>query len=46
MPALMPFEEIRHGAVTDCCGNQWYVATHVEDVPPEEMDKRAKAARG
>ena len=36
----------RHGAVTDCCGNQWYVATHVEDVPPEEMARRAQAARG
>ncbi len=34
----------RHGAVTDCCGNQWYVATHVEDVAPEEMAKRAAAA--
>jgi uncharacterized glyoxalase superfamily protein PhnB len=36
----------RHGAVTDPCGNQWYVATHVEDVAPDEMARRAKAARG
>ena len=24
----------------------WYVATHVEDVPPDEMAKRAAAAMG
>ncbi len=34
----------RNGAVRDPCGNQWYIATHVEDVPPEEMAKRAQAA--
>ena len=27
-------------------GTSWYVATHVEDVPPEEMAKRAAAAMG
>jgi uncharacterized glyoxalase superfamily protein PhnB len=35
----------RHGAVQDPMGNQWWIATHVEDVSPEEMDRRMKQAR-
>ncbi len=35
----------RHGCVRDSCGNLWWMATHVEDVPPEELERRAKAAR-
>jgi len=31
--------------VKDPCGNQWWFATHVEDVSPEELERRAKAAR-
>jgi PhnB protein len=34
----------RFGTVTDPFGHVWSVATHVEDVPPEEMADRAKAA--
>jgi PhnB protein len=34
----------RFGSVTDPFGHLWSIATHVEDVPPEEMDERAKAA--
>jgi PhnB protein len=34
----------RFGAVTDPFGHLWTIATHVEDVPPEEMAERAKAA--
>src|SRR4029077_19278013 len=34
----------RFGAVTDPFGHVWSIATHVEDVPPEEMEERAKAA--
>jgi PhnB protein len=34
----------RFGMVTDPYGHQWSIATHVEDVPPEEMAERAKAA--
>jgi len=30
----------RSGGVRDACGNQWWISTHVEDVPPEEMQKR------
>jgi PhnB protein len=34
----------RFGTVQDPFGHQWSVATHVEDVPPEEIEERAKAA--
>lgn len=34
----------RFGAVSDPFGHTWSIATHVEDVPPEEMAKRAEAA--
>ncbi len=34
----------RFGTVTDPFGHQWQIATHVEDVPPEEMEERAKTA--
>jgi PhnB protein len=34
----------RFGSVTDPFGHVWSIATHVEDVPPEEMAERAKAA--
>ena len=30
--------------VVDPLGNRWSIHTHVEDVPPEEMEKRAAAA--
>ena len=31
----------RSGGVTDPQGNQWWFATHVEDVSQEEMERRA-----
>ena len=34
----------RLGAIVDPFGHSWSLATHVEDVPPEEMEKRAQAA--
>jgi PhnB protein len=34
----------RFGSVKDPFGHVWSLATHVEDVPPEEMAERAKAA--
>ncbi|MGZ8711093.1 MAG: VOC family protein [Thermoanaerobaculia bacterium] len=34
----------RSCGVVDPGGNQWWIATHVEDVPPEEMERRAAAA--
>lgn len=36
----------RSGQFEDPFGHRWYVASHVEDVPPEEMEKRAAAAMG
>ncbi len=32
----------RHGGVTDAEGNNWWVATHIEDVGPEELTRRAR----
>jgi PhnB protein len=34
----------RFGVVQDPFGHLWSIATHVEDVPPEEMAERANAA--
>jgi PhnB protein len=46
--ALRPVESRfygdRSGQFEDPFGHRWDVATHVEDVPPEEMSKRAEAA--
>jgi len=33
----------RHGSVREPVGNVWWIATHIEDVSPEELQKRAKA---
>jgi PhnB protein len=35
----------RSGTLTDPFGHLWTVATHTEDVSPEEMDQRAAAAQ-
>lgn len=32
----------RHAGVTDSEGNNWWVATHIEDVAPDELERRAK----
>jgi PhnB protein len=46
--ALRPVEDQfygdRSGQFEDPFGHRWNVATHVEDVPPDEMAKRAAAA--
>jgi PhnB protein len=34
----------RFGTITDPFGHMWSIATHIEDVPPQEMAERAKAA--
>ena len=33
----------RSGMIKDPLGNDWYVASHVEDVSMEEMERRMKA---
>ena len=34
----------RSGGVKDPCGNVWYIATHIEDVSPVELKRRAQQA--
>jgi PhnB protein len=34
----------RHGGVKDPSGNLWWIATHVEDVSSEELERRSQAA--
>jgi PhnB protein len=36
----------RSGQFEDPFGHRWSVASHVEDVPPDEMEKRAAEAMG
>jgi PhnB protein len=31
----------RTGTIEDPFGHHWHLATHVEDVPPDEMERRA-----
>ena len=42
-PLANQFYGDRTGGVVDPFGHRWYVATHVEDVAPEEIDRRMKA---
>jgi PhnB protein len=44
MPVEDQFWGDRFGRVEDPFGHNWQIATHVEDVPPEEMAKRAEKA--
>ena len=45
-PVEDQFYEDRTGGVADPYGHLWYLATHKEDVPPDELQGRAAAARG
>ena len=40
------FDGDRSGGFKDPFGHSWHVASHVEDVPPDEMEKRAAQAAG
>lgn len=42
MPVTTQFWGDRHGVFDDPFGHRWSVATHVEDVAPQEMERRAK----
>lgn len=42
MPLMDMFWGDRYGVFTDPFGHRWGVATHVEDVAPAEMERRAK----
>jgi PhnB protein len=42
-PVENQFYGDRSGSVEDPFGHSWYVATHIEDVTPEEMERRVAA---
>lgn len=44
MPLGNQFWGDRYGQVTDPFGHRWALGQHVEDVSPEEMERRAKEA--
>ena len=44
-PVENQFYGDRSGGVQDPCGNQWWIATHVEDVTPEELQRRMAALK-
>ncbi|RJP72573.1 MAG: VOC family protein [Candidatus Abyssobacteria bacterium SURF_17] len=43
MPLADMFWGDRYGALVDPFGHKWSLATHIEDVSPEEIRKRAEA---
>ncbi len=45
-PVTDQFYGDRAGTVEDPFGHAWHIHTHTEDLTPEELAKRAKAARG
>ncbi|HEX9301762.1 MAG TPA: VOC family protein [Casimicrobiaceae bacterium] len=45
-PVANQFYGDRTGGIEDPFGYHWYLATHVEDVPPDEIEKRAAKASG
>ena len=44
MPPADMFWGDRFAKVTDPFGHEWSIATHIEDVPPEQLKDRAIAA--
>ena len=46
MPLTDQFYGDRSGTLLDPFGHKWTIATHTEDVAPEELEKRAAAAFG
>jgi uncharacterized glyoxalase superfamily protein PhnB len=44
LPIADQFWGDRYGVLKDKWGNRWSIAQHIEDVPPEEMGKRAAEA--
>jgi PhnB protein len=45
-PVENQFYGDRAGQFVDPFGHKWFVASHIEDVPPDEMAQRAAAAMG
>ena len=44
MEPMNMFYGDRNGGVKDLAGNEWWIATHIEDVPPDELERRAAEA--
>ncbi len=44
MPLMNAFWGDRYGMLADPFGHHWSLASHIENVPPEEMGQRAAAA--
>jgi uncharacterized glyoxalase superfamily protein PhnB len=42
-PTTMPHAGERYGGVKDPCGNVWWIATTIEDVPADEAARRVDA---
>jgi PhnB protein len=42
-PVSDKFYGDRSGRIEDPYGHIWHISTHIEDVPPEEMQRRAEA---
>lgn len=36
----------RSGGVKDASGMHWWISTHIEDIAPEEVERRAAAVKG
>jgi PhnB protein len=45
MPVADQFWGDRMGSLTDPFGHKWSIATHVEDVPPEQFQERMAASQ-
>jgi PhnB protein len=45
MPPADQFYGDRHSGVQDTHGNQWWIATHIEDVSNEEIERRMAAGK-
>jgi PhnB protein len=43
-PVQNQFYGDRSGMIEDPAGHRWVIATHIEDVPPAEMERRAAEA--
>jgi PhnB protein len=43
-PVADQFYGDRLGTLVDPFGHTWHVSTHIEDVSPEELDRRAREA--
>ena len=42
-PAEDKFYGDRNAAIEDPFGHKWYISTHIEDVPPDEINRRVAA---